>query len=234
MENMTQNTTNKHQGPWLFAIIVFLIMAAGLGAYLYRQGSRSYDYSYSPNQQKQVILPASKNTNKASLEVPAQFTRQDRSINIPSVILGQAIKYKGKNVSIGLVGLTETPKTNAVTPALVSHIGQALLDKSAAEHDLYTKIVSMTAGYILGSQYDCTLDNARSFSNPTIRQNAWAFDLQAPPKTSGNKLPVLNGEVIFAAGKTNFYEVLLANQAGDWQSNQVQWQRVISSLRIDQ
>lgn len=233
MENTTQNI-NKYRGHWLFAIIVFLILAAGLGAYLYRQGSRSYDYSYSPNQQKQVTLPASKDTSKASLEVPAQFTQQNRTISIPSVILGQDIKYKGKNVSIGLIGLTETPKTNAITPALVSHIGQALLDKSAAEHNLYTKIVSMTAGYILGSQYNCTVDEARLFSNPNIKQNAWAFDLQATPKTADNKPPVLNGEVIFAAGKTNFYEVLLANQARDWQSNQAQWQRVTRSFKIDQ
>src|SRR6476469_5259692 len=99
MAETDSNPPKKHQSLWLLAVILALILAVGLAAaYLHKRGATSYDYSYMSSQQKQVVLPASKSANKATLTAPSQYTEQAHNIKSPHLIMVHNIKYKGQSV----------------------------------------------------------------------------------------------------------------------------------------
>jgi len=124
-------------------------------------------------------------------------------------------------------GISSSPTT--LTDADFASLKQSL---SSTSNVFYLPSTSSLRTFVvdrLPRGSEVSFGDARAFSNPNIKANAWQIDLNIKYKSK-----VTKGTSIYMAGKNNFYFFMLLAPAANWQANQAIWGQVLASLKINQ
>lgn len=121
-----------------------------------------------------------------------------------------------------------TPSGNGPADAikLFSAEGQA-----SDEYKALKKSFEQYIKFRVNSKFSSSLGSPKSFTNSSIKANAWQYDFSSASDTQGHNV---NGTFVFTVGKSNFYYFSLASLDYNWQANQANWQQILDSLKIDQ
>lgn len=205
-------------------VIIALILTGAYG--LYRQLHNPQAYKYKKIDTAYSLKdPAS--SSSLSFSRPhelAQFSSTNSQVEFQHLIGSNDGKNFAAYISAGA-----SSSANALTDTDLTNLNKTLSDTSGVYYQIATSSLEtfVTDRVPLGS--DISFGNAKRFSNPNIKSNAWQLDLNIKYKSKNTE-----GTSIYMAGKNTYYFFMLLTPDYNWQSNQKVWQQVIDSIKINQ
>jgi len=158
------------------------------------------------------------------------------AFNQESISPAQAVFYRGVSGSPTTTGVllatcTDQPASTAAYLAEVSKNAAAISPQGSSLWPLYQFVAGHTS-----SNYDISFGKISLFKNAYIKDNAWQMDLSFSRSSSASSaLPSQKeGRILWLAGKTTWYYVLLSATTPNWQANQTTWNKILDSVQIDQ
>lgn len=217
-------------------IVVLILTVAGTGYLLIHKRNAQVAHYKAAGLSTYNLTSPTVGTS-ASFEKPSEFktstapTPKDYSVQ---VLLTQS-SASGSAPDIGRIALA----VDAANPATLNASNADFAYKATnpnPQDTSYQALLKPTQDFVnqrLPKAYSLTaLGIPRAITTPNISSGAWIMGLSAigPSKDS----PPIVGEAVLVYGKHAIYYFMVENIGSTWQANQAFWQKVFSSLKIDQ
>ena len=221
---------------WGFILVVLLSVAgAALGFYLWGGDANKASKPKSTYKYSGLVayeLKASKPDAGMNFDVPREFLKISVDMKGQIVLEHNDIGHKAGQLNDAYIAAATTPVTPMPDGAFLQGMSRIMGDPSTAAY----KSMSSSLGQFVRDRIEPTktsvsIGNAKPFTSSHISANAWKFSISAAEK--GGKNPV-KGEGVYVIGKKAYYYFMLTAIASDWQVDQAMWQKIFSSLQVDQ
>jgi hypothetical protein len=222
------------------AVAVALIIAVGGGSLLWiRHLNQIEPYRVHLSGLKSYRLQNNtSNGGVMTFMAPAQLQNQplqDNNAGQISLSLSK-VTNKGHATGVAAVAGAVVNVVSPIWPSYLSILNTALTNDKVSYHAVYVQPLEqyVNDNFYLQASLDYTTPT--KLTTPFIAKNAWQMDFTATYKKTGahNTPFIVDGKLVFAVGKNNYYYLMLAAINYNWQSNQKIWQQAINSIKIDQ
>ena len=224
----------------LLAIALLLILIVA-GVYFIKKSSSggSYTFNYG-NDTVSYVLPSQGAGYKVSINRPDAIKTV-----MPGISDHVFTQYFGHTDSrtttkqwgpiLAFVGMRSRPypKPKVLgTDNYRDEIAKTLNNPSSERYKATTTNARSFAQALYRYRQSITLGAASHFTNANIKKYAWQFDLTA----SDSKYKNLSqqGKVVYVLGDHGWYYILVSAEKNNWQNNQDLFQKVLSSIKVDQ
>ncbi len=161
---------------------------------------------------------------------PTAFNQESISISPAQAVFYKAVSGSPTTVGVLLATCTDQPTPTAAYLAEVSKNAAAVSPQGSSLWPLF----QFAAGHT-SDNYGISFGKISSFKNTHVKNNAWRMNLLFSRSSSASSsLPIQKeGLILWLAGKTTWYYVLLSATTPNWQANQTTWNKILDSVQID-
>jgi len=214
-------------------VAAIIIIAAIVGLAVYQNHKDRHNSSTTPtlswtNLQKYTVCAKG---NAMSFLKPADFNR--------SGVFGQGMFFSetggSSSTTLGVLNAT-CSDTPTITPDYLAKFGQAVSNASDPGRATYISPLYQFVTNLTSSSYSPNFGPIQTFTSQYIKTNAWQMALTFDRAASAaSSLPSQKqGVLIWLAGKTTWYQMIMVATSNNWQANQSTWNKIFNSIQIDQ
>jgi len=219
----------------LIYVVPTLVLLVGIGFGLWlllAKDNQLYKYTYTAN--ASTVLEGAQTNAGASFQIPKEFVPVGK-VNKQAQNLAHDVKYQGHIVSIAGLSFSSVPLEKPLAAITIEAINDAWKKQAGETYGSINQILKDFVKNNAAPRYDVSLTNPQPFTNPSISNNAWRLDINltdSDPADGQNQKMI--GKVIYAIGQKAIYYYALAAVNYNWQTNDLTWQQMLKSIKIDQ
>lgn len=231
-----QAPNNRRKTLAYVLVLVILIVLVGGGSYAWRRHQNSQakapQYSYSVAKTSEVKVDGPETGTGMIFNKPKELTQLSSAKGQIELEHLQTLS-NGKQKMVSYIAAAASLDKQTVPQSQLDALNNQLTDTKNFNPSLYS--LSSLNSFLknrLPEGWKTSLSHGYTFTNGTIKKNAWYFNVSSKGQNPSQEL---DGKVVYAISQGNhYYYFTIVAQPSDWRSNSATWSAVLASLKIDQ
>ncbi len=231
------NLVKKRPIKWLSILGLIIAILIGTAVYfelnnlrLNNSGQNQNKYQYSSSTQSFTWVGNANGT--FGFDKPSEFKETFRKADQTGTDTAIYTHKSSKGYAIGFIGLSVSDGSKlAQDQTYIDGVKYLMTHPTGDNYDKYTGYFTGFVSGFLGSDYHVQLSSPQSFTNKSIKDKAWIFDLSATAPND-KKLAPLQGKFVYIINGKNFHDFSVLTTKDDWQPNSSAWSQMLDSLKV--
>jgi len=219
----------------IIAVLSLAALAGWRQAYHYWYRNHYYYRSYSVFEEYKVPGAQDNGVHDGiSFQKPKEFIRVPDNNPATKDTTATLVNSQSStdNHTLAAISLSVSTTTNNGAGSL----GATLSNIGSSTYLSFKDGLSKYLQSALGTKNNIDLKDPLPLRTPNIGKDAWQFDFNEANTDKAYKIgeTVVKGKILLIFGNKTSYYFIISSVPYNWDHNQVTWQRVINSIKIDQ